>query len=465
MKPRLDPLKGMKICVAVSGGRDSVALLHELSRRSGELGISLSALNCEHGLRGESSKRDSEFVKSLCEKWEIPLACFSADCKAFAIERGVSEEVAARDWRRHCYVLAAEMFCGGDLENFAIATAHHANDNAETVLFNIARGSGSAGACGIGYFGFIPSGTPSERIKIVRPLIGCTRREIDGYIEANGLRYVEDETNLSARFTRNYMRINVIPQLENCVRGAVENIYRFSRLMADDEEYFDKLIDEKGIVRPTFLGVKIARCEDKAVFRRAALKSLKMLDSQVKDYTSEHINALYLLQDAERGKRFEFLGFTAFNEGGEIALCKDGQLIADYTEIPLSEFIGGKYSGFCGVPLNLKIQSGREYAANKAVFEKNQKTLFANLNAFPEGAVIRFRRSGDVFKKFGSGEKSLNDYFTDCKIPIRLRDRIPLLACGNEIIAVCGSEISERVKITGNTRGILEITCENWLNF
>ena len=138
MNCELSALRGMNICVAVSGGRDSMALLYLLRAHSEEYGIFLCALNCEHGLRGEASKRDSLFVKNICEEWDIPLVTYSADCKQLSKDRGVGEEVAARDWRRSCYALAAEHFCKGDFNRFAIATAHHANDNAETVLFNIA---------------------------------------------------------------------------------------------------------------------------------------------------------------------------------------------------------------------------------------------------------------------------------------------------------------------------------------
>lgn len=457
MKIDLTALRGMNICVALSGGRDSMALLHMLYSRSEEYGISLCALNCEHGLRGEASKRDSLFVKEICEELEVPLLTFSADCKRLAEDRGVGEEVAARDWRRSCYALAVEHFANGAFDNFAIATAHHANDNAETVLFNIARGSGLAGASGICDGEINLPSHPDKKIKIVRPLIGCTRDEINEYIALNGIPFVEDETNLSTQFTRNYIRIKVLPELEKCVSGATGGIYRFSRLAEEDEQYFDKLIEERSLIKLTPFGAEVAFCEEKVVFRRAMLKAIKLLDCNIKDYTSEHMQALYDLQNFERGKRFEFCGLVAFNEGNKVGVCRSNQLSPVDDSVLLKDYIGENLGEFCGIKLTAEIKLGREYALNNDISPKNCKTLALDLSSIPDGAVIRFRRPDDRFRKFGSGEKSLNDFFTDRKISRRLRDRIPVIACGNTVLAVFGVEISDGVKISESTREILLI--------
>ena len=464
MKPELSALRGMKICVAVSGGRDSMALLHLLKSRSDEYGITLSALNCEHGLRGEASKADSLFVKNICKEWGVPLLNFSTDCRRLSKDRGVSEEVAARDWRRGCYASAAEHYSNGDLNNFAIATAHHANDNAETVLFNIARGSALSGASGIGDSEISLPSDPSEKVKIVRPLISCTRGEIDDYIVLNNIPFVEDETNGSTQFTRNYIRINVLPELEKSVNGAVNGIYRFSRLVAEDEEYFDKLIADKKLITLTPLGVEIAFCEEKVIFRRAALKAIKLIDCQIKDYTSEHLQSLFDLQHFERGKRFEFCGLVAFNEGDRIGICLNEQLLPIDDKVLLKDYICDEREEFCGINLFISRQLGREYASNNAIFDKKSKTFKLDFSLIPSNAEIRFRRPGDTFRKLGSGEKSLNDFFTDKKISSRLRDRIPLLAYGNEVLAVCGIEISDSVKISDKTQEALLLRGFDFLN-
>ena len=436
-----------------------MALLHLLRGYSKEFDISLCALNCEHGLRGEASKSDSRFVENICKEWDVPLLTFSEDCRKLSEERGVGEEVAARDWRRSCYGLAAEHFGSCDYENFAIATAHHANDNAETVLFNIARGSGHTGASGISDGEIYLPSDSLKKVRIVRPLISCTRDEINAYIAANNVPYVEDETNGSTQFTRNYIRINVIPELEKSVSGAVNGIYRFSRLLIDDEQYFNKIIEEKKMIKSTPLGVEIAFCEEKVIFRRAALKAIKLLDSQIKDYTSEHIQTLFELQHLERGKRFEFCGLVAFNEGDRIGICLKNQLLPRTDSIFINDYIDEGRSDFCGI--NLKL--GREYASINEDLIKNVKTLRLDFSLIPYNAEIRFRRADDRFRKFGSGEKNLNDFFTDKKISSRFRDRIPLIACGNNVLAVCGVEIAECVKITESTQEILCLQCFDFL--
>ena len=134
MKVELDKYRGKKICVAVSGGRDSMALLHYMRVNAEAFDITLCAVNCDHMLRGQASESDSRFVKDICEKWKIPLDFYKTDCAALAKKMGVGVEVCAREWRRECY-FNAKIRHGAD----AVATAHHMNDNAETVLFNLAK--------------------------------------------------------------------------------------------------------------------------------------------------------------------------------------------------------------------------------------------------------------------------------------------------------------------------------------
>ena len=398
------------ICVAVSGGRDSMALLNFIYTHMREFGITLSALNCDHKIRGEASARDSAFVADWCRKRDIPLMRFEWDFD------GAKTEQAARIWRRECYRAALEG--GADF----VATAHHMNDNAETVLFNLARGSAVAGLAGI-----------CDGEKIIHPLISCTREEIDAYIVGNGIEYVDDETNFSDGYTRNKIRHNVLPELEKAVPGAVGNIYRLSRLAADDEKYFDRVIEERGILRITPFGAEISLCES-VIFKRAALKAIKYFNR--KDYTAEHLQNLYLLASGEKNKKFEFLGLTAYGGGSKIVITQ---------KCGCEEITFAKYNGdnFCGQRLIVSSAAQCE-----------GKVLRFDLNAVPENAVIRFKRDGDKFKKFGGGTKSLGDYLTDKKIPLWVRDRIPLIAEGAEVLAVCGVEISDAIKITEKTKNI-----------
>lgn len=445
MKVDLSRYSGLTICVALSGGRDSIALAHYLSVNAGGQGIKLFALNCEHGLRGDASKRDSAFVEKWCASTGIPLLKYEKDCLALAENLRVGVEEAARVWRRECYLDAAKKL------GAAIATAHHANDNAETVLFNIARGAALSGACAIGDAEL--AGDDGFAAKIVRPLIGCTRAEIDEYIAENRLEFVEDESNQSQQFTRNYIRFNALSQLEKAVPAAVKGIYRFSRLAAEDEGYFKGLIERENLVEGVYGGVKIKSCGEKVIFRRAALIALKTLNPDIKDYTFEQFERLFAMQSAENGKKFEFLSLVAFKDGDGIYICKGESLKSNDYSLGLREYLSGNCRGFCGV----KLQLTPEYAANNEVFEKFAKALKLDLDKVPSDAVIRFRRAGDVFEKFGGGTKSLGDFLTDKKIPIYLRERIPLICDGSRVLVVCGVEIAERVKITPSTKNVLYI--------
>lgn len=447
MKIDLSKYSGMNICVAVSGGRDSMALLHYLLTHGKEYGISLSAVNFDHGMRGEISALESAFVAKYCGGNGIPMLFYKWEDESVK-----KTETSARNWRMERYIEAAEHF------NAVIATAHHLNDNAETVLFNLARGSGLSGLTGIRNTDMCVRG--NKTVKLIRPLIGCTREEIDRYIAVNGIPYVDDKTNFTDDYTRNKIRHNVLPELEKAVPGATGGIYRFSRIAAEDEEYFENLINERKLIRRTAWGYEVAHCAEKPIFKRAVLQVIN--SCKVKDYTSENLERLYDLQFCGKGKRFEFLGLTAYSEDGKIAI-RINNTPDDYaSELPFYEYINAGYSTCSGQPL--QFLRSENFAGNVSSIN-NQKTLKFDLTKIPQSAVIRFMREGDKFKKFGGGTKNLGDYFTDKKIPVRIRKFIPVVAVGNEILIACGMEISENIKVDRGTKEVALCIAENYEEF
>lgn len=465
---------GLKICVAVSGGRDSMALLHYIHTHSKEHGITLSALNCDHMIRGEVSARDSAFVRDWCLKRGIPLIFFKWDAQES------KSESSARLWRLKCFVaaylgetgyMAVKPFAvypeGTEWKKIdAVATAHHLDDNAETVIFNLARGSSLSGAEGITDGTFPVEG--GGRLQLIRPFVCVSREEIDGYISENGIPFVEDSTNYTDSYTRNKIRHNVLPELEKAVPGAAKAIYRFSRLAADDEQYFDNLIKERRLIKQTRLGCEIMHCAEKVVFKRAAVKALNVYN--VKDYTSLHAQKLYELQFAPKGKKFEFLGYTAFKEDGKIAVCDNYLLKICQEGIPFKEHFDGEFSLWNDT--FIYISDGNNLEENLLAFgaaaqDNNRiparfKTLKFDAETIPDGAVIRFMKAGDKFTRFGGGTKSLGDYFTDKKIPVRIRGKIPLIADECGILAVGGVEISDKIKITENTKKTMYLVCADY---
>lgn len=404
----MQPYKNKRICVAVSGGRDSMALLHYLSAHGEEYGITLSALNCDHGIRGEASERDSAFVAAYCGGNCIKLHSFKAEKGLFKSEN------AARVWRQECY---RAVLSGGGAD--LIATAHHLNDNAETVLFNLARGSALSGMTGI---------CDVPELGLIRPLTGCSRAEIDGYIKENNIPFVTDESNFSDDYTRNKIRHNVLPALEEAVNGAAENIYRFSRIAAEDEEYFARQVEAVLVCRGVY-GYLIKPCAERVVFRRAAAKIAAQIYCR-KDYTTEHFNRLFDLQFLENGKKFEFLGLTAYKEEGGVAV------IGNARNLP-SE--GAPFKG------------GQAFeTADKD--ESRNKILRYDADKIPESAVVRYKREGDKFTKFGGGTKSLSDYLTDKKVPQSMRGILPLVCDKSEVLIVGGVEISDKIRIDEGTK-------------
>lgn len=450
MKIDLTPYRKKTVCVAVSGGKDSMALLHYFLKNGSEYGIFLCALNCDHAIRGAESERDSRFVRDYCTEQGIPLVCYRHDGEA------LKSEAEARRWRYKCFSDGAQsrrlpdgkLWHGYDF----LAVAHHADDNAETVLFNLIRGSSLSGVCGMERSKTMLSkrefpdredyteGEAREPFALIRPLLDCTRGEIDEYIRENALPYVTDSSNLTDDYTRNKLRHNVIPALENCVPGAVRAIGRFSALAREDEDFFYRATT--GILKRKGDGYLISPCAEGVIFKRAAVRVL--VEEHIENYTSVQLNSLFSLQSADVGKRFEFLGMVGIKEGDGVFLFRRDSQQNAWEQAPFADFLRGREE-YCGRVFCLSPHEER------AETFKGIKPLRLDVSKIPFDAVVRFMQAGDIFRKFGSGTKKLGDFFTDKKIPVRLRGAIPLIAKGNEIYAVGGVEISEQVKITVET--------------
>ena len=211
-----------KIGVAFSGGSDSSALLHLLYSYCKDNNLSLEAIHINHSIRGENAKRDEDFCIKICKKFGIYLTHLTFDIPLLAKEWGMGEEEAGRTVR---YASFDKIMLERDIDY--VCTAHHANDNAETVVFNMTRGAGLRGLSGI----------PPVRGKIVRPLIECTKEQINRFISQNNIPFVDDETNEEDEYSRNFIRHNIIPDLNKLNQNAVANISKAASLLREDDEY------------------------------------------------------------------------------------------------------------------------------------------------------------------------------------------------------------------------------------
>lgn len=471
------------VAAAVSGGSDSMALLSLLLDSREKLGVKVVAINVEHGIRGEKSARDSEFVKNFCLNRGVPLASYSVNSLEYAEKHGLSVEQAARELRYDCFFKAIESgFCD------VVATAHHAQDNLETVLFNLLRGTGLKGVAGISETGYDG--------KIIRPLLPFTKAEINDYVKENGVPFVTDETNFSDEYSRNFLRLNVIPKIKELFPDAETSVYRFSNLAAKENEYLEeeakravKLItggknvdDKNGRVKEA----RISSSVPEVIFKRAVIFALKAL-GVTKDWEKTHIDEAFSLTDKETGKSFNLLsGIVCRKEYGEVvfSVCEklrrggengqaDGQsenqacgiLLGQAEEAYETDGKSGK--GDLYIPLFPLVGGAKSFTAGEKIYrieEISAKSvnlkdgLYLAAEKIPETAVIRFYRDGDIFKKFGGGTKKLCDIFTDEKIPRAKRGEIPLLASENKVLAIFGRKISDDARADELTKMLFKLS-------
>ena len=426
----LAPYQGLSLAVAVSGGRDSVALLHYLHKNAEEAHILLSALTCSHGIR-PSAEADVAFVEELCRAWAVPLTVFRADVPARAKQSGRNLEEEGRLFRRECY----QKMLGEGAD--AVLTAHHRDDYAETVLFRLARGTSLQG---LDVF-------PAQK-GLLRPLLSVTRARIDEYIKENDLPFREDETNADVALSRNRIRHEVLPALERAVLGAKENLVRFAERAVRDDAFLGALALRE--VRGE--GEKRVSVDlPEPVFFRACLAAMKAL-GLTRDYTESNLKELQKLASAQAG-RFTRLpcGITVYREGADLVFLpgrKDAEGADKAQKVQELSFFLGRQEAFGGV---LEVGEGEPPQTTGEQPKACGRVLYVDLAAVPEGAVWRTRREGDTFLPCGGHQKSLKKFLTEKKIPARVGRELPVLAEGSEVLCIAGVELSERIKRTQET--------------
>ena len=422
----------------MSGGADSMALLHFMKTRAREDGFFLSAVNCEHGIRGKESLDDSRFVKEICREWEIPLFFFSADCPAEAARDKVSLETAARNFRYRCF----SSLLG--IEADYIATAHHADDEAETVLFRLCRGAALSGA----------KGMEPVSGNFLRPFLDRTKAKILQYVEREKIPFREDKTNFEEAATRNKLRLRILPELEKAIPGTAGNLVRFARFAAEDDAFLyersKELVKEVSPRSRRDTGVRIKFSDSPPLMRRACLIALKKAGIE-KDYTSAHLEAVCSLENLQTGSRISLPdGIEAERTYDEIALFFRRD--SEKAERRIGKGSDGR---------DASETDGAGYIAEICSSPPSEETHFGKILRFdadslPDTAVFRLKRDGDRFEKFGGGSKPLKKYLIDKKIPKDIREELPVLAEseGAEVYAVCGVEISDKIKVSEKTERI-----------
>ena len=457
-----------RVVAGISGGADSVCLLFMLKRflyeQSGEDYCSrLTAIHVHHGIRGEEARRDLEFVKRLCEREGIELVLRYYDVPGYAGEHRISCEEAGRLLRYQAMgELAAERG-----NNTKIAVAHNSNDNAETVLHNLSRGTGLKGLGGI---------APLNG-NIIRPLLCLERKEIEKYLADNEISYITDSTNLETEYTRNRIRLHVLSVMQQEINPkCVEHISSASENVREAEAFLEKITNQmyEKVIYTDNNYICIRKEElypmDIYIKKRILRQAVGRIAGGLKDITRTHIEDVLALMKGEPGKYIHLPGGIIVRndynclifENKEPDNERDKQVYAhSKTMICNPGIYRLEGYGYCFEVSEIFLDSGDETVNFLKKCIKNQENLYTKCFDYDKmkfAVQLRYRMSGDYLTIDSRlSHKKLKSYFVDKKIPQTERGRIPLLADGNHIIWVVGGRISEEYKITESTRHILKI--------
>lgn len=423
----LRPFAKYKLAVGVSGGRDSMCLLHAVMSCGAVDRSAVTAVHVNHCLRDEADG-DENFVREFCEQNGIAFRVFKVDVKKASAHDGLTIEQAARNLR---YAAFYDLIKSGEAD--FILTAHHALDNAESILMHIFRGAGLDGLRGM-------SGSPKptknayDGLPLIRPFLNIYPSELDEYAKANGIKNVVDKTNFELDADRNYIRLKIIPAIEERYAGAVRAINNLATEADGACKMLDGALDESliGIERGAVtVAIDALNSPLAARYIRRAL-----LHFTTVDVTREQILRVIELAHMRTGATVELShSIRAAREYGQIALYIERPLYHGETAVAHgANFIDG-----LAVDISLSNADPRSVRGGAVDLKKL------------DGATLRFRRDGDMFTPCGGKRKKLKQYFIDNKIPKRLRDRIPLVCRGSEVLVIVGVQISDEVKQTERT--------------
>ncbi len=432
---------GDRVIVALSGGADSVCLLVVLNKLKGELGIELKAVHVHHGLRGAEADRDSEYAEELSQKLGVPFVCRRVDAALYARKHGMSVEEAGRYLRYE--IFERERL---DFEGTKVAVAHHADDQAETILYNLFRGTGLKGLGGI----------RPVRDRIVRPLLSVGRDEILAYLNENGISYCEDSTNFSSDYVRNRLRGQILPSVKEQINSrAAENILRAGELAAKADAYLEnqaeRILKEFGIWEKQEDGTCLAcgtgaeeLLEEEDIIRNYVIRRMiRSVNESMKDITITHVESAAALLSGPDGRQVDLpYELAAVRKFGKLWIRrKKKENIGDnerVSKLPKLDFAVFPY------------KKGQE-------IPKNGYTKWFDYDKIKCTLSVRYRKTGDYMTLAGGGKKSIKAFMIDEKIPREIREKIPLVTDGSHVLWVIGYRISEYYKITEDTKTVIQM--------
>lgn len=441
--------KGDLVIVAVSGGPDSIALLHVLNSLRHLYGIDLHAAHFEHGIRGKESIEDMEFVKAFCEDLGVGLTIGSKDVPTYAKSEGLSLEHASRKLR---YEFLESVMAQKSAKR--IATGHTANDQAETILLNLLRGAGFVGLGGI---------RVALEGKIIRPLIEVKREEIEEYLSQKGLNFRVDKTNLETHYERNRIRHILIPFLEKEFNPAIVDLLtRTATTFAMLNDYLqDQVENLMAICRKeddarTVIDLERFQTFPRFVRMLAIYRVIRSYEDDEQVAKFDTVSAVVnVAERSKSGSRVEIgSGIVALKEFNNLVIGRDLALADEY-EIRLN--IPGKTKiEQAGCIIETEILKG---APKSPEVYRGGEAAFFDFDKIELPLIARSWREGDRFVPFGlGGSKKVHDIFIDEKIPVSDRSRIPVICDREGILWVAGVRRAERARITDQTQTVIKIT-------
>jgi tRNA(Ile)-lysidine synthase len=441
---------GDRVVAAVSGGADSVALLHLLVSLGREIGLHVHVAHLDHRWRGAGSAADRAFVQALAAGLGLEATCEAAD-PGGADLAGLGPEGRAREIRRRFLERVAREVGAG-----RIATGHTLDDQAETVLLRLLRGSGARGLGGIA----------PVRGAWIRPLLGASRRQVRDWLVRQGLAWREDPTNDAPAYERNRVRHRLIPLLEQEFRGRLrERLAAAADLLRDDDAFLEQAAAERygeiaeASADGVSLPVRVLLGEPPALARRLLRRALQEARGGTDPPARRTLERVRDLVAGERGPADLAGGLRAEVRGDRLrigrAAATDG---------------GRRFEAAAAVPgwvewpdagLRLRLQEVDRTAAYRDIKNGPGEVAHLDLERTGERLLLRSRRPGDAFYPLGlGGRKKIQDFLVDAHVPREERSRVALLTAGGEIAWVVGHRIDERFKVTPETRRVLRVLRE-----
>lgn len=441
-----------RILVALSGGPDSVCLLHMLYRIKDKFNLKLGAIHINHMLRGEEADKDENYIIDLCEQMGIKHYVKRINIEYIAKETNVSLETAGRNERYKAF----EEIKIKDKYN-KIAVAHNANDQAETILMRIMRGTGLEGLTGI---------KPQREGGIIRPILCLNRQEIEDYCEYNGLNPRIDASNYDRHYSRNRVRLDILPYMrDNFNKDIIDTLNRMTLLLQKDNEFIEEYSQKcyniycKKHNNKLEILKELFEKEMESIITRVVIIAFKEISKSYQNFEMKHIYEIVNLAFRETGKKINLTNnIICENLYGNIVLSKNDNKYYNScvkTEIKLDKDNIIENIEFNNYIINFEVIENKK----KEKFTKNNLIKLFNYDKIEKEILIRYRKDGDKIIPLGmSGSKKVKDIFINSKVPREERDNTPILCFDDKISWIVGYKTSQLFKIDSDTKMILKIT-------